>query len=271
MERLSVASTQAEKAVKIDAMMEQASKALVARDYFAAERLASGALRRAHQEQDHERMARILLPLQEARRLKRQLAIDANKVTIVDGEIPHGRELTAGCYLVMPPRVGVDGRMLREAADEKKTPVIVVVREPTSRDGLWPLVAVGPVTVRTKVTPPKPAPVKPVTAKKGKKPAKGKGEDGQAETPATPAAPAMPVPTVEWFLRVCEQLGDEAISQVPVTLPAAARVDALLDRLEAHPNHEKLHQRLQDACRDAELEPPRKRRTGIDEFLDEDF
>jgi hypothetical protein len=264
MERLSVASTQAEKAAKIDSMMDQASRALVSRDYFAAERLASGALRRANQEQDYERMARILLPLQEARRQKRDLAIDTGQVTLVNDEIPQGRAITAGCYLISPPRVGVDGRILRESADEKRVPVVVVVREPTSRDGLWPLVAVGPVTVRTKVLPPKPAPVKPA-----KKPTKGKAKPEEA--PPEVLADIAPVPTTEWFLKVCEQLGDEAIMQVAATLPAAVRVAALLDRLEAHPNHEKLHQRLEEACREAVLEPPRKRRTGIEEFLDADF
>lgn len=271
MERFSVASSQADKAAKIDAMMEQASKALVLRDYFVAEKLASGALRRANQEQDFDRMARILLPLQESRRLKRQLAIDTDRVTIIDGEIPTGKSLTSGCYLVTPPRVGVDGRMLREAADEKKTPVVVLVREPTSRDGMWPLVAVGPVTVRTKVPPPSPAKAAP--AKKPKvaaKPAKGKPKADEPVAAAEVVSPT-PAPTAEWFVHAAELLGDEAIAQVPATLPAAARVAALLDRLEAHPNHEKLHQRLAEACREAVLEPPRKRRPGMEEFLDEDF
>ncbi len=246
-----MASTQAEKATKIDSMMDQASKALVARDYFAAERLASGALRRAHQEQDYERMARILLPLQEARRQKRDLAIDTGRVTLVSGEIPQGSAITSGCYLISPPRVGVDGRTLREQADEHRVPVVVIVREPTSLDGLWPLVAVGPVTVRTKVAPPRPAPAKPA-----RKSAQSRTKT-RAEDPAAPPGPKpAPVPTTEWFLKVCEQLGDEAIGQVAATLPAAVRVAALLDRLEAHPNHEKLHQRLEDACREAVLEPP---------------
>lgn len=291
MERFSVASSQADKAAKIDAMMEQASKALVSRDYFAAEKLASGALRRANQEQDFERMARILLPLQEARRLKRQLAIDTQRVTVVTGEIPAGKSLTSGCYLITPPRVGVDGRMLREAADEKKTPVVVLVREPTSRDGMWPLVAVGPVTVRTKVPPPPPPPppAKVAPAKKPKvaaKPAKGRAKADEpvvvaetispaptlTTTPLPPTTPTTPTtPTAEWFVHAAEMLGDEAIAQVAATLPAAVRVAALLDRLEAHPNHEKLHQRLAEACREAVMEPPRKRRPGMEEFLDADF
>ena len=205
-------------------------------------------------------MARISLPLQEARRFKRDMAIDTGKVTVVDGEIPQGRSLTAGCYLIVPPRVGVDGRMLREAADEKRVPVVVVVREPPTRDGQWPIVTVGPVTVRTKMTPPKPMP-----EKKGRAGAKGrvKVENGAAAG----AAPPSP----EWFVHACEQLGDEAIGQIAATLPAASRVDALLDRLEAHPNHEKLHQRLAEACREALLEPARKRKPGVDEIRDDEF
>jgi hypothetical protein len=254
-----LASTQAEKAAKIDAMMERASRALVKRDYFEAERLAAGALRRAHHEGDFARMARIIMPLQEARRLKRDMAYDAGKVFVVEGELPHGKALVQGCYLIGPPRVGVDGRMLRDLADERHVPVVVVVREPTSRDGLWPIVAVGPVTVRAKVAPPKPPP-----PKKPKKAAKSK-----AKLPA-PEAPKPTKPTVEWFIQTCERLGDEAIDQVAATLPAASRADALFDRLEAHPNHEKLHQRLEEACRQAMIEPPRKRRLGFnDDFPDD--
>lgn len=262
-----MASSQADKAAKIDAMMEQASRALVARDYFACERLAVGALRRANQEQDFERMARIILPLQEARRLKRQMALDTDRVAIVDSEIPHGKTLVSGCYLVVPPRVGVDGRLIREQADESRVPVVVVVREPTSRDGLWPLVAVGPVTVRAKVAPPAPRPVKPPKKLKAGK----KATPAPSAPAAAPPAPAPQPPSPEWFAKACEELGDAAISQVAATLPAAARVAALLDRLEAHPSHEKLHQRLEEACREAVLEPLRKRKPGMDDIRDDDF
>ena len=91
-----VSKSQAERATKIDAMMEQASRALVGRDYFAAEKLALSALRRAHHDADYERMSRIILPLQEARRQKRDMAFETRKVFVVDGEIPHGRGLVAG-------------------------------------------------------------------------------------------------------------------------------------------------------------------------------
>ncbi len=253
-----MSKSQAERATKIDAMMEQASRALVGRDYFAAEKLALSALRRAHHDADYERMSRIILPLQEARRQKREMAFDAKKVFVVDGELPHGRGLVAGCYLVCPPRVGADGRMLRDMADEKKVSVFVLVREPVTRDGLWPIVAVGPVTVRTKIEPYVPAPAK-ASAAKGK----GKTEKG--------AASAVPVPPVKWFVAAGEALGDEAIGQVAVTLPAAARVDLLMDRLESVQHHEKLHQRLEEACKDALVEPPRKRKPGLSVFEGDEF
>ncbi len=270
--------TQSEKAAKIDAMMEQASAALVKREYFEAERLASSALRRAYAAGDFERMARIIMPLQEARRQKRDLACDSGRLVVIDAELPQGKAIKTGCYLIAPPRVGVDGRLLRELADERHVPTVVLVREPTSREGLWPIVAVGPVTIRTKVMPPPPAPpapppssVRPSTGKAGAEKKKtSRKTSPKAEAEAPPSSPGLPVLTREWFLAANEALGDAAIAQVPATLPAASRVDAFMDRLEAHPDHEKLHQRLAEACREALLEPARKRRAIDPAFFEED-
>lgn len=250
---------------RIDALMEQASAALVKRHYFECEQLAAGALRKAHALQDYDRMARILMPLQESRRMKRDMAFDAHKAFMVTDEIPTGKRLVAGCYLVAPPRVGVDGRALREHADQNEVPVIVLVREPTTRDGLWPIVSVGPVTVRTKVMPAPPA--KSSKAPTKKKVTKKAGEsDDKGEPPTGGVLP----PAVEWFMETCEALGDAAISSVPDSLPAANRVDMLFERLEALPDHEKLHQRLADACRDALREPARKRKPVPDGMFDDE-
>lgn len=230
-------------AERIDALMEKASRELVSGDYFAAERSCVAALDKAFIAADYARMARILLPLQEARRQKRDLAFDTGAVYLVTGEIPSGRQLKAGCYMVAPPRVGVDGRALREAADRKGVPVIVVVREPTTREGLWPIVMIGPVTIRTKV----PAPTPASTSTRSKK---------VAEPAAPPAsasfdAAAEPLPSPQWMLEANEALGDAALEQVPQSAAPEARVEAVLDRLRAHPDHEKLHQRLEEACRQA--------------------
>ncbi len=60
----------------IDELMERASLALARTDYFGAERTCLRAIARAVAASDWERAARMCLPLQEARRQKRMLAID---------------------------------------------------------------------------------------------------------------------------------------------------------------------------------------------------
>lgn len=260
-------TVRAKDAERIDALMEKASRELVAGDYFAAERDCVSALDKAFIAGDYHRMARIILPLQEARRQKRDLAFDSGAVYLVTGEIPSGKSLRAGCYMVAPPRVGVDGRALREAADRKGVPVIVVVREPTTREGMWPIVMIGPVTIRTKVAAPKRV--------------EARGKKG-GEAKAAPAGSAFdsatePLPTPEWMLGANEALGDAAIESVPATAAPEARVEAFMDRLRAHPDHEKLHQRLEEACREAaQLSRPtpgyRRRQRDLDaaEMLDSD-
>jgi hypothetical protein len=87
-----------------------------------------------------------------------------------------------------------------------------------------------------------------------------------APKPAPRAAATQPslthtLPPPEWFLHASEQLGDVAIAAVDqlVTNPVS-RLEALLLRLEAHPDHEKLHQRVMEAARDAARMPKRPRR-----------
>lgn len=219
------------------------------------------ALRMAFASQDFERMARIVLPLEEARRQKRDLAFDAGHVTVIESEIPTGKRLVPGCYLVCPPRVGLDGRLLREEADKRKIPTIIVTREPTTREGLWPIVALGPVTVRLKVPPP--VELHPEHRKhgdadspgtKGGKGAKGTRKSVKLAASVEAGAHHVPAPPREWFLHACEALGDAAIASVDSEMDPLMRVDALLKRIEAHPDHEKLHQVLGEACRNAVAE-----------------
>lgn len=268
-------------AQRIDSLMEQASRALVARRYFETERLCVEALDAAHVAQDYDRMARILLPLQEARRHKRDQAIDTGIVRVLDGVMPTAHEIVAGMYLVQPPRVGLDGRMLREAADRSEIPIVVVVREPTTRTGLCPVVSLGPVTLRARIEPPiAQEPPKPKSSAKSKATKNGKKAEA-ADSPATttaagtlPPAAAMPTPSVEWMVRASELLGDTAIDEIDPTRPAYARVEELLLCVQALPEHEKLHQALIEACKEAireEVSPARRRdRLALAEELDED-
>lgn len=296
---------------RIDQAMQAASEALVRRRYFECQRLCLRALAAAHRLHDYERMARILLPLQEARRHKRDTATDAGAVYVLTGPIPAPANLRPGCYLVEPPRVGMDGALLREALDAAEVPALVLTREPLTRTGLWPVVAHGPVTVRVRVpaparrpepwampeairahphlvaptparpelvehsadasqAPPKPPPPpqQPPAPRRSRKPTAATKptatptpeQDEHAAAPDT--SPMADLPPVAWFIHTAELLGDEAIASVAQGRPAAARVEELLQRLEAHPDHEKLHQRLEEACRAAIYEPPPARPAG---------
>jgi hypothetical protein len=201
----------------VDTLMERASAALAKSRYFDCERLAVEALGLAHAALDYDRMARILLPLQEARRNRRLAAIDIGRVTVLDEMPAEGEPIAPGCYLVQPPLVGADGRELRERALAADTPILVVVHEPKTRMGFWPIVMIGPVTVRERIAPPK--------------------NEKKVD--------------LAWFVAATEALGDAAMSDVEPDLPASERVVALLDRLHTVVDHEKLHQALMDACHEA--------------------
>jgi len=225
---------------QIDRLMDRASRALEATRYFEAERLAAGALQRAHSASDFERMARILLPLQEARRQKHQLAVNSGRSFLVNkASAMHADELEAGCYLFQPPLIGIDARTFRETADSRQVPVVVITREPMTREGKWPIVAVnGTISVRTRVDPPwKLERVEPSITK-------------DAVNGVAFGAPPTP-----WFEAAGEALGDAALARLKPEDPAAWRVDDLLGFLDCHPDHEKLHQRLADECRLAMTQP----------------
>nr|MCU0688956.1 hypothetical protein [Phycisphaerales bacterium] len=88
-------------------------------------------------------------------------------------------------------------------------------------------------------------------------PATGKGKKKAAE-PVGPAPIVNPfgtfiTPSLAWMLAAGEALGDAAIEQVS-TMNVFQRVDELAQRLAAHPDHEKLHQRLREACEAAARE-----------------
>lgn len=273
-----MATTLAQQQSRIDDQMEQVSTLLIQRQYFEAEKQAVIALRRALGIQDYDRTARICLPLQEARRQKREMAIDAGAVFLIDAEMPTAEMILPGCYLIAPPRVGVDGRLIREMGDERRVPIVTIVREPATREGMWPLVAVGPTTVRARVDPPRaPKPVKPEIAKSGgaKRKTLASGVEHAAREMVVGEVVSLPPP--EWFVVAAEALGDAAIASCGHVTSPELLVEALALRLAACPEHEKLHQRLQEAARAAAREPSRRRRAGAahrnedDEFLPMNF
>lgn len=223
-------------AAAIDQAMERASHALVSTEYFLAEGLCLKAMHKAVRAKDYERLARICMPLQEARRQNRHLATDTGLCQRVDELPKRGEIIQPGCYLLEPPLVGWDGHRFRVHAHEQRVPVLVLVKEPTTSRGMWPIVGVGEgaferVVARVQVQPPK------------------QGDDA--------------VPDASWFLAAQEALGDAAIAKANRETIPAYRVEDLVELLDAVPDHEKLSQALETTAREALTQPipqrPRRR------------
>lgn len=199
----------------IDSLMDQAAGALSSTEYFKCERLASEALKLAHRARDFDAMARILMPLEECRRQNRLLAADAGLAGRLSESPSDSFTPGPGCWLVEPPLVGADGRELLRRARDPGVAALLVVREPETQRGAWPIVRLGPVTIRAYVDPP---------------------ADG---------------PDAAWFLDAVESLGEAAIESVNSSAPAERRVNDLCDLLATVPDHDRLHQALADACAQA--------------------
>ncbi len=209
----------ASRAQVIDELLERARDRLEQQQHLEAERVANEALHLARQQDDFGRMARILEPLLDARRRRIAQAIDSETVTILDEAPPEPLHIKAGCYLVQPPLVGADARRLRLEALDRDIAVVVLAREPFTRLKECPVVAIGgSATVRMKIDPP---------------------DDPQN-------------PDVAWFVDAIDALGEWAIVSVDPEAAVEKRIDALLARLDAVPEHEELHLCLHEACLEAQ-------------------
>lgn len=231
---------------QIDEIMEKASGLLAAMRPLESEQLSLRALDIALKQKDWDRLARIVMPLQEARRLRRQEAADSGKVRLIDTQTQLRAKPETGCYLIQPPLIAAEARAFRESALRRGVDVFVMTREPMTRDGKWPIVAVGTLSVRTKIDPPESVEPR---------------DSGVTRDEVT-----KPI-NVSWFESAAEALGDTAIASVDPAEPAAHRVEDLIERLDAFPEHEKLHQALERAAEEALAEPAPKheRRRGLED------
>ena len=114
----------------IDQIMERASERLLAMDYLECERLCSQALAQARAAGDFERYARILLPLQEARRQRRQIAVDAGVAVLGEPRLEPAQVLDRhdrGCLLLLcPPYLPQDEAAVRELARQRRKMVEIL-------------------------------------------------------------------------------------------------------------------------------------------------
>jgi hypothetical protein len=212
--------TASTKSRKIDEALDAAAAALKKKrkpNLFAAEKAADQALRAARATTDYERMIKAVPLLQQARMGRLDVALDAGEVTILDTTISEDMVIEPGCYLIRPPLVGADSRRLRLAAFEAEVPIGVVCREPTTQLRLCPIVAICPgYTCRTQINLP----------------------DDEEH------------PDIAWFGNALVELGDWSLSTIDPAVDCVKRVDMIIDRLVAMPEHAALHDALLEACRE---------------------
>ncbi|MBC7834785.1 MAG: hypothetical protein H7Y88_06755 [Phycisphaerales bacterium] len=246
---------------KTDVSNEAAQAKLGAGHHHEAYRVAAQIAEKAFTELDYGAMPAPLRIMQQARAAIREKAVASGHVYLISGDIPVSPSgVKPGCYLVQPPRVGVDGRAIREMADENHVPALVIVREPTTRDGAWPVVTIGPATIRTRIEPPDAA------EPSGK--AKGKAKPDPSTVPDAGGAQALPSP--QWFVEAAHSLAQTGIEQAKPEGSTAARVEALYLRTQAHPDGDALFAALIEACVQAAKEPKAAVRPRKPVFDEED-
>lgn len=202
---------------QLDAIMEKASRALAEMDYLTCEALCLDALTEAKRADRYGYYARVLLPLQEARRQRRMIAA-AGDIHLgggpgfEPGEWLVGRD--AGCVVLTRPHSAVDALAIHQQARQSKQFVEVLFADNAQEDALWTL----------------------------------RSYDGPA-VHCTINAPPPDISPSQWFIEATERLGDAALAGVDSTLTGGALVDELESRLRVFPDHELLHQRLADAAK----------------------
>ncbi len=208
---------------RIDTALDRARASLEAGEIFAAERDAIESLQQLSADADFPRLGACAEILLGARRAKRDLALKSKKVNriseyddldpLLSGEKP----IKAGLYLIEPLLVAADGRDLREKADSDGVAILVVVREPETQLKQWPVVMVGPETVRTKIA--KPARI-----------------------------------DASWIQEAADALGAQALANIDDQANASAQAQHMSRLVGTVVDHVALHEALIDACARAESE-----------------
>jgi hypothetical protein len=231
----------------LDDLMERASVALARMDYLTCEDLCLEALGRAQERCDWAYFARIVLPLQEARRQRRLHAADG--VIALGVTLDAAAAVTCGCVLLGPPATLADAVQRRRAARQAHHHVEVLFADnptPGSTPGSISASAPGSAlwTLRgcrlesgQEITVQIPAP-----------PLHLVGKLLGAET-ADPAALKPRRAAADWFMEAADALGRAALEQVGAAAGSLQRLAELQDALSVFDDHEILHQRLADAAR----------------------
>ena len=116
------------------------------------EKVAIAAIDQARSSQNWQALADALHALSDARQEQSKRAKNGKRVQIIESLDEANAIKEAGRFLVRPPLVGRDASLMHHALKEKKIPSLFVCREPTTKLGLCPIVALGSgVIVRVQI------------------------------------------------------------------------------------------------------------------------
>ncbi|XAL99642.1 hypothetical protein OT109_18940 [Phycisphaeraceae bacterium D3-23] len=212
----------------LDTLMQTASQALTDRDYPRCETLCVEALALAREAANWTDYARVVLPLQEARRLMRQAALEG-KIRLGTADCAGCPDalldgLDAGCLVITAPHSAEQAQQI--AQDAAGQPIEVLYAEPAG-DAIWTLRGLS----GTDYTADRPAP----------------SADWQSHW--TPGGSGTALTAAHWWMEASEALGNAALASITAEPGTVERVTQIEAALSAVGDHELLHQALADAAR----------------------
>ena len=226
----------------INAIMESASVDLAKMRYLACEAKCLEALRLARDAGRWGDYARILMPLQEARRQRRMIAADG-LIRLGSGSLPGDvsdwlHESPASCILLTRPHGQREAISLVQQSRLNRMHVEVLLVDGFVSDDVWRLMSYSgpPVIVEVEA---------PLMAWRDVWMNRHIRRGGKSREPHVDAKGRPPS---GWFIDATEKLGDGALASVNQPIGSVERVAELERCLDVVTDHEILHQRLFDAA-----------------------
>jgi len=215
----------------LDEHMETASQALAELDYARCESLCVEALKACRDAKDWVMYQRVLLPLQEARRQRRQAALEGPILLGTpqrDDDLPlHVDDIDQACIVLTWPVTAGDAKSLGEIVRDSKRPIELLFADNAPDSDTWRVTSYAGPGLSIDLPAPKAEWV-------------GAWIDPSSIAPPTPA---------HWFMQASEALGNAALASIDAPPGSLEHLQALEDALACVDDHEILHQRLAAAAK----------------------